>query len=750
MTIAPPRAPVGSARDVRQHLAGPRRPLLVSCYAAVLAEGGLCGPAVRRRVVSAAVRGLPGTIAAGVAALVTARAFSAERGGWLQGVSLATLLVAVLSVSWRRARRAGEGRRASVREQLEIGALFLAAAFAVAQTSEPPSSAGDGPLFPIVYLVLAFLVASFQRNVGAALGFSAVALDAACWWSRGAHGAELPMLAAHAGFLLLFAVLFHAVLASRLGAARRAERQAVARRMRDIEQRARDFRLLAPGGAPDDQDWERRTLEAAVVEVESALRGACNVAAAALRARSAAVYTLSDDDRELKLREWASTCAPATVIPAGEGPLAAVVQARTPVRLDGDIAANWCESGLKARAMLAVPLLERRGHVRGVLLVDRPDPQPFTNEDERLLGTVASEILRAMDSERLMSDLKHERDEKERFYQAIERLNRTTKARDVCDAVLEVVAGMVDVDFGAVTLTDDRSGSLRHRIVRVAAGEHAGSGVLEGAEFEDVPKGLVASAVRLASSLPGRELDLTKAVVFDEATRIKGLASLKVLPLKTGDRVLGTLVLGARRRGAYPQDDVRQLEVVAMQAAEAILRARLFDETERLATTDGLTGLLNHRVFQSRLDEHVAAAVRYSKKLSFLITDVDHFKKVNDTYGHPAGDEVLRGVAKILAREARSTDLVARYGGEEFAIVMPETDAAGAAVIAERIREKVAAAVFSTGAGELRATISIGIATIPDDARAKARLVELADAALYRAKRGGRNQTVAAGQREAA
>ena len=749
MSVAPPRAPVGSARDVREHLAGTRRPFLVGCYAALLSESGVFGPVIRRRAASNAVRALPAVIAVAVAALVVARVFVAERGGWLQGVALATLLVAVLGVSWRRARLAGEGRRASVREQLEIGALFLAAAFAVAQTSEPPSSPGDGPLFPIVYLVLAFLVASFQRSVGASLGLAAVALDAACWWSRGARAAELPSVAAHAGFLLLFAVLFHAVLAARLGAARRAERVAVARRMRDIQQRARDFRLLAPGAGGDEQEWERRQLEAAVVEVESALRGACGVASAALRARSAAVFTISDDDRELRLREWASTCAPARSVPAGEGPLAAVVHAKAPVRLDGDLAANWCDGGPRPHALLAVPILERRGHVRGVLLVDRIDPQPFTAEDERLLTTIASEILRAMDSERLMSDLKRTRDEKERFYQALERLNRTAKAREVCDAVLEVAGGMVPVDFGAVTLTDQRAGVLRHRIVRVAAGEHAGSGVLEGVEFED-GMSLVACSVRHASSLPGRDLDLAKAVVFDEAMRVKGLASLKVLPLKTGDQVLGTLVLGARRRGAYDSEHVRQLEFVAMQAAEAILRARLFEETERLATTDGLTGLLTHRAFQARLDEHVAAAVRYSKKLSFLLTDVDHFKKVNDTYGHPAGDEVLRGVARILAREARSTDLVARYGGEEFAIVMPETDAAGAAVIAERIREKVAAASFSTGSGTLRATISIGVATIPDDAKAKARLVELADAALYRAKRGGRNRTVAAGQREAA
>jgi diguanylate cyclase (GGDEF)-like protein len=232
--------------------------------------------------------------------------------------------------------------------------------------------------------------------------------------------------------------------------------------------------------------------------------------------------------------------------------------------------------------------------------------------------------------------------------------------------------------------------------------------------------------------------------VLDPATRLRELGSLKVIPLRTGDRVLGTIVLGARGAGAYDRDAVRQMEVVAMQAAESILRARLFEETERLATTDGLTGLVNHRTFQGRLDEHLALAERYGKKLSLLLCDIDHFKSVNDTYGHPMGDVVLRGIARTLAKEARAADVVARNGGEEFAIVMPETDAAGAVTIAERIRERVGATTFETGKGPLRVTLSLGIATFPDDAAKKPALVERADACLYHAKRHGRNQTVSA------
>ena len=108
-----------------------------------------------------------------------------------------------------------------------------------------------------------------------------------------------------------------------------------------------------------------------------------------------------------------------------------------------------------------------------------------------------------------------------------------------------------------------------------------------------------------------------------------------------------------------------------MQAAESIYRARLFEQTERLATTDGLTGLTNHRTFQGRLDEHLAHAQRYGKKLSLILCDIDHFKSVNDTYGHPVGDLMLKAVARTLAKEARATDLVARYGGELPAEVKP-------------------------------------------------------------------------------
>jgi diguanylate cyclase (GGDEF)-like protein len=342
-----------------------------------------------------------------------------------------------------------------------------------------------------------------------------------------------------------------------------------------------------------------------------------------------------------------------------------------------------------------------------------------------------------------MRDMRRARDEKERFFQALERLNKTRKPLEVFEATLEAARAMAVADFGAVTVVEERDGVRVHRIARVVSDEAGRAGALEGREFPD-DTGLVASAIRLGSSLPGKDLDLSKAIVFDATTRLRELGSLKIVPLKTTDQVFGALVLGARRAGAFDQEAVRQLEVVAMQAGESIYRARLFEQTERLATTDGLTGLTNHRAFQGRLDEHLAQAQRYGKRMSLLLCDIDHFKSVNDTYGHPVGDQVLKGVARTLAREARATDVVARYGGEEFAIVMPETDTGGALVIAERIRERIGKMTFESDQGPLRVTMSLGVATFPDDAERKPDLVERADGCLYHAKRHGRNRSVSA------
>jgi diguanylate cyclase (GGDEF)-like protein len=187
------------------------------------------------------------------------------------------------------------------------------------------------------------------------------------------------------------------------------------------------------------------------------------------------------------------------------------------------------------------------------------------------------------------------------------------------------------------------------------------------------------------------------------------------------------------------------IKVIADHAAIAIANAQMYERVERLATTDGLTGLTNHRHFQNLFDSVVARAERYSRRVSLIFTDIDHFKSVNDTYGHPVGDQVLRRIAAMLVANARRTDIVARYGGEEFAVLMEETSAKGAAQTAERIRKAVEAETFRCENGTFKVTLSLGLATFPTNGSNKAQVTECADQALYQAKRSGRNRAVSFG-----
>ncbi|MEY2667471.1 MAG: hypothetical protein RJA59_109 [Pseudomonadota bacterium] len=714
-------------------------------------DDGRLGPPVRRRIGRALSRMLPGGVATLAAAGVARGSFAGPGIGPEEWFVLVLLGGAASVSAVRSIRRSAGGRPASVGEQLEIGAIFVVAAAALAQLAS--TGGREGPLFPLVYLTAAVAVSFLSLPVGLALVALAATLQLGVWWSAGAPAADLPGVLARVGFILLFAVLYHAVLWARLAAAHRNEREAVDRRLRELDERAREMRLLSPrGGDRGEPGGEEQALlrgRAAAVQVESAMAGAMEVAEAALRSHTCALFLLSPDDETLILRECRSRSdhVARSPIPAAEGVLGDVVARRVPIRLAGEIrSATYYDDGTRPRALVAAPLVDRRGgHVRGVLVADRTEDQPFDEADEHLVTRVAGELIRAVESERILLGLQAERDEKELFYGAIEQLNRKSKTQEVLDAAIEVAARIVQLDFGGVTLFEPEEARRPHRVVKAVTSSASGWQVseLEGRRFS-AQTGLVASAVRHGSALPGLGERVDRMRVFDEGTRLKGLGAVRVFPLRSGDQTLGTLVVGSRRADAFDGEAARQLEVIAMQVADALVRARLFEQNERLASTDGLTGLHNHRTFQARLDEQLRLAQRYGKKLSVVICDVDRFKSVNDAHGHPVGDLVLRGVARVLAGEARATDLVARYGGEEFALVMPETDGEGARVIAERMRIRLEEATFPTEAGPLRVTLSLGIATYPDDGAEKARLIEVADACLYHAKRSGRNRSARA------
>jgi diguanylate cyclase (GGDEF)-like protein len=228
----------------------------------------------------------------------------------------------------------------------------------------------------------------------------------------------------------------------------------------------------------------------------------------------------------------------------------------------------------------------------------------------------------------------------------------------------------------------------------------------------------------------------------------RALESVALLPLTRQGRLLGSLNFGSsardRFRSTLGTEFLQHLAVIAAFCIEsAVNRARLV----RSGYTDVLTGWHNRRYLQSRLQEALARSRRDRTPLTCLLIDVDHFKAVNDRYGHSAGDEVLRLLAQCIAAEVRSSDISARYGGEEFVVVLPGTGMAAGYLLAERIRAAVAIEPLEVlgVSARIPVTVSIGVAEhspadVDEDPRiAGERLLALADAALYQAKSGGRN-----------
>ncbi|HUF84006.1 MAG TPA: sensor domain-containing diguanylate cyclase [Acidimicrobiia bacterium] len=212
-----------------------------------------------------------------------------------------------------------------------------------------------------------------------------------------------------------------------------------------------------------------------------------------------------------------------------------------------------------------------------------------------------------------------------------------------------------------------------------------------------------------------------------------------VVPLLAEGESLGVVVAewGHRRPDRIPALTVDTLAQSAAHAAMSLRNTWLLAEVERLATRDGLTGLSNRRLFEESLEREVARADRRGSPLALVVLDVDHFKDVNDTLGHQAGDAVLREVGRALSEKTKASDLPARYGGDEFVVLLPDCSGADCITVAERLRSAVAARMTT-----VKVTVSAGCAALPDNAHDGERLVAAADAALYEAKREGRNRTM--------
>lgn len=213
------------------------------------------------------------------------------------------------------------------------------------------------------------------------------------------------------------------------------------------------------------------------------------------------------------------------------------------------------------------------------------------------------------------------------------------------------------------------------------------------------------------------------------------------MPIREGQELLGYLYARIPDGGA-PQQWLAKAQAFASELTVAFKRVKLFQEVERLSEIDGLTGLRRRGAFDKRIAEEAVRARTFKTTFGLMLLDIDHFKSLNDRYGHPFGDQVLKHLGAVLNSAVYETDYVARYGGEEFVVLLPRAEPAGALRKAEAIRAAIEAASFTVGFETVKVTVSIGLAHFPRDAATPEELIAQADGAMYAAKSGGRNRVV--------
>ena len=650
---------------------------------------------------------------------------------------------------------------------VEIGALLAVGLDAALLRFE---GGLDGSLSPAVYVLVAVVAAFARPAAGIVVVTWVVLLEAGI--RRFTLGENDPRtLGIHAAFVAAFALLNLAFLRAEVARIRATARARVEEEIVRLKEDARSFRLLGAGELPEESEPRDTTLTAttrsaqdesradrlarsSVEEIHLSVHYALDLLRRTLDLHTAVLLWLNDSATHLKISELSTASDDIRDAPflAGDGVLGAVIARRERVSLHDlkpSYKVPYYDGPCPVRALAAIPVLEASapggrvedGPLRGVLAIDRVDNRAFTPHEEELAAQAARHCLRAIQNERVFIQLERAKVEQGKLYRAAQSLGAALSEKDVLDAAVRSAREIASFDFAAVTTFDEAA--RLHEVVAAQGAREMAIDDLVGARFAP-NAGLVSMVVQNRCALPYRgEFDAAHQIVLTRRFPWPKVPSLLVLPLVLHDRALGTLILGAKRRHAFGEAARPTLEVLASHLASSLSNARMIAELEKMARTDELTGLLNKRAMLDEADRKVAAAVRFGQPLSVLVTDIDFFKKVNDTYGHDVGDTVIRGVGDVLKKHKRNTDVVARFGGEEFVVLCEQTDAKGAMLLAERIREELAKIQFPSANGAVIVTCSIGIATFPDAGRDWETLFKASDEALYVSKRSGRNKSTA-------
>lgn len=639
--------------------------------------------------------------------------------------------------AWQRRKRAVVEE--TTRLDLELFTHLVVLAYALVLRAR---GGLEGAAYPVLY-ALVMLTASFARPAATVCTVAfAILLESGLTFIafRGRGN-----LIEHAALLGVFAFLNMLVFRAEIARIRRVSRQRIETELKKMKEAARSYRLIgAPASAQERtqspaRDDEERLLRSGVDEIHQAVEFALSLLRRTLGLRTAVLLGTDAAGQNLHIQELSTTEDAIAPGPFGvrDGIFGAVMSKLEQLALSGPKAGQHVPYYSRKPAIGGVcctPLLDH-GQPRGLLVVDRESRDPFSDEEQATLAGAARYILRAIENERVFVQLERAKVEQGKLYRAANALAAATTEAQVIEAGVNGAREFAAFDFAVVTLFD--RATSEHEICAVS-GE--GADQLVGQRFKH-NSGLVSMVVANRHALPYRgDYDPSRQVVFTRRLVPPEMPSLLVLPLLVHERALGTLVLGSRRKGAFGDSVRPTLEVLASHVAVSLANARMLARLEEMATLDGMTGLYNKRALIEVGTQKLKSAKRFNKPLSLLVCDIDHFKKVNDTYGHDVGDVVIKGFGEVLKRVKRDTDAVGRFGGEEFVVVCEQTDDDGAEQLAERIRTELEAEKFHTELGTLQVTCSVGVAPFPNAGQTWEQLFKATDEALYASKRGGRNR----------
>ncbi|MBM3142726.1 MAG: diguanylate cyclase [Chloroflexi bacterium] len=396
----------------------------------------------------------------------------------------------------------------------------------------------------------------------------------------------------------------------------------------------------------------------------------------------------------------------------------------------------WAEEsdGLKALDVELLFPLVSRGSLIAILALGKKESGRYPLEDVNLVETVAAQVATSLEKEYLQEQLRNREQELSLINRLAGVITSSLNIREVYSVFIAELKDVIDVDWATIALIEGDKLHFEVLSTEVGSAWQAGEKIpLEGTGTEWVAK--------RKKVLVEPDLAKNKRFWTGENHLKYGIRAIVYLPLVVKGEAIGSLIVASRQPNAYTPGQVHLLERLASQIAVPVENSRLYAKAEQRARVDELTGLFNRRHFDERLGEEIDRHSRHGGMLSLIFLDLDFFKAYNDKRGHMAGDKVLAQIGQLIEKAIRNIDIAFRYGGDEFAVLLPQSEADDAFVVAERVRGKIAAEMRKK---KFRITASLGLASWPSDGVAPDELINAADRALYYTKQTGGNRTCVA------